>query len=92
MQPTGSSMPIARGAAVASVGLGFFAMVVFWWYPFGLILSSVGFLIGLFCVIRNVRGLHGENTALIGMTLCAIDVATIITLTQLPQSTLFFHL
>jgi len=76
-------MPIARGAASASIGLGFFAMVVFWWYPFGLILSSVGFLIGLFCLARNVRGLHGENHALIGTTLCAIDVTTILTLTQL---------
>jgi hypothetical protein len=92
MQPTGSSMPIARGAAVASVGLGFFAMVVFWWYPFGLILSSVGLLIGLTCLIRKVRGLHGENMALIGTTLCAIDVATIITLTQLPQVSILWHL
>jgi hypothetical protein len=92
MQPTGSSMPIARGAAVASVGLGFFSMIVFWWYPFGLILSSVGFLIALFCVVRNVRGLHGENMALIGLTLCAIAVGTIITLTQLPQVAIFFHL
>ena len=92
MQPTGSSMPIARGAAVASVGIGFFSMVVFWWYPFGLILSLVGFLIGLFCVVRNVRGLHGENMGLIGMTLCAINLTAIITLTQIPQSTVFFHL
>jgi len=92
MQPTGSSMPIARGAAVASVGLGFFSMVVFWWYPFGLILSSVGLLIALFCVVRKVRGLHGENMALIGLALCAIDVTTIVALTQLPQVAILFHL
>lgn len=74
-------MPVLRGASVASISLGFFSMVVFWWYPFGLFLASAGFVIGLFCLICKTRGLYGENLALIGTTLCAIVVSVILTLT-----------
>ena len=31
--------PVAGGLAGASIGLGFFSSIVFWWYPFGPILA-----------------------------------------------------
>jgi len=74
--------PIFSGVATASVGLGFFSLVVFWWYPFALILSGAGLLLGLICLARKVRARRGENIALIGTSLCAIAFGTIITLTQ----------
>ena len=52
-----------RGFAVASVGLGFFSMIVFFWKPFGLILASVGLVLGLTSwVFGNRGGLRGERT------------------------------
>lgn len=84
MQPTnGSSIPVLRGASVAPIGFGFFSLVVFWWYPFSLILSAVGMLIGGYCMIRKVRGIYGENFALIGTSICAINFSIIITLTEI---------
>ncbi len=83
MQSNENAMPVLRGAATVSIGLGFFSMVIFWWYPFALLISSAGFLIGSFCLLRKVRGYRGENLPLIGTTLCAIVVSVIITLTQL---------
>lgn len=82
MQSEMSQTPVLSGVATASVGLGFFSMVVFWWYPFSLILSSVGFVLGLICLARKVRSHSGDNIALIGTSLCAIAAGTIITLTQ----------
>jgi hypothetical protein len=83
MQVKGStSIPVLRGASVAPIGFGFFSLVVFWWYPFSLILSAVGMAIGGFCLLRKVRGIHGENFALIGFAICAINFSIIVTLTQ----------
>ena len=39
--------PIGGGLSGASIGLGFFSMCVFWWYPFSPILSTVGLVLGL---------------------------------------------
>ena len=74
---------IARGLAGASVGLGFFAACVFWWTPFSGILSAVGFVLGLICVLRGVKGgLRGENYAMVGTILCATVLSIVITLNQ----------
>ncbi|MCE9531789.1 MAG: hypothetical protein K8T89_11800 [Planctomycetes bacterium] len=84
MQANCNSSPTLRGIAVASVGMGFFSLVVFWWYPFALILSSVGLLLALICIAFKIRGgLHGENLAVIGATICSMSAGTIITLTQI---------
>jgi len=83
MQSSCNSSPVNRGIAVASVGMGFFSLVVFWWYPFALILSTVGLCLALFCLAFKIRGgLHGENYALIGAVICSISAGTIITITQ----------
>jgi hypothetical protein len=73
---------VARGLATASVGLGFFSMVVFWWYPFGLMLASAGLFFGLVCLGLRVRGREGQNMALVGATLSALSFGAIITLTK----------
>ncbi len=71
-----------RGMATFSVGCGFWTMVVFWWYPYSLIVSASGFVIALFTLALGVRGRNGENLPLIGATLCAISLTIILTITQ----------
>jgi len=82
MTSNGAKIPVLRGASVASVSLGFFSLVVFWWHPFALVLSAIGLLIGLICLARGVKGLYGENFALLGTSLCGIVLSIILTLTQ----------
>jgi hypothetical protein len=74
--------PIARGIAGASIGLGFFSTVVFFWTPFSSFLSTVGLILGLISLLRGVRGYRGENFALGGVALCATSLAITVTLTQ----------
>jgi hypothetical protein len=67
-----------RGIAIASVALGFFGMIVFWWKPFGGMLASVGFILGVTSlIIGNKGGLRGENLALAGTLLCAFDLCVV---------------
>jgi hypothetical protein len=75
---TGYSATV-RGIAIASVALGFFAMIVFWWKPFGGMLATVGLTLGVVSLlIGNKGGLRGENMALIGTLICAFDLSVII--------------
>lgn len=68
-----------RGIAVASVALGFFSMIVFWWKPFGGLLASVGLTLGLISLaIGNKGGLRGENFALAGTLMCAFNLSVIV--------------
>lgn len=71
---------VSGGMAGASIGLGFFSMVVFWWYPFSPILSSVGLALGMYCLFRGVKGPRGENFALGGVALCATSLSMTVTL------------
>lgn len=74
---------VARGMAAASVGLGFFSAVVFFWTPFSSMLSSVGLVLGLISVLRGVKGgLRGENYAMVGTILCATSLGLTLTLVQ----------
>lgn len=74
---------ILRGLAGASCGLGFFSTIVFWWTPFAGCLAAVGLLLGLFCLVRGVRGgLRGENYALAGTAMCALSLSVALTLNQ----------
>jgi hypothetical protein len=74
--------PIARGIAGASIGLGFFSIIVFFWTPFSSFLSTVGLTLGLISLCRGVRGYRGENFALVGTGLCALSLSITVTLTQ----------
>lgn len=64
----------------ASIGLGFFSMVVFWWYPFSPILATVGLVLGLIGLGRGARGPRGENFAFGGVCLCATSLGITVTL------------
>ena len=69
--------------AAASVGMGFFSAIVFWWTPFSGILAAVGFLLGAISVMRGVKGgLRGENYAMVGTLLCATSLGIGLTLNQ----------
>lgn len=74
---------VARGMAAASVGMGFFSAVVFFWTPFSSMLSGVGLALGLISVLRGVKGgLRGENYAMVGTLLCATSLSLTVTLSQ----------
>ena len=80
-RPSPNESPVQRGIAVASVSLGFFSLCVFWWFPFTVILASVGLTAGLRSLLRGVKGgLHGENLALAGTALCATSLGVSVTL------------
>ena len=66
--------------AAASIGLGYFSLVVFFWTPFSSILSTVGLTLGVVSLIRGARGPRGENYALSGSALCAISLSITVTL------------
>jgi hypothetical protein len=44
-----------RGLAVASFGMSFFALLVFWWIPFGFLLSFAASSLGILSIILGVR-------------------------------------
>jgi hypothetical protein len=78
-----NDLPVMRGLAAASCGLGFFSLCVFWWTPFSGCLAVVGLVLGSFCLIRGVRGgLHGENYALAGSALCVVSLSIALALNQ----------
>jgi hypothetical protein len=82
-KPSPNDSYVARGMAAASVGLGFFSSVIFFWTPFTSMLASVGFLLGLISVLRGVKGgLRGENYAMVGTLLCAASLSVSVTLNQ----------
>src|SRR5262245_47626115 len=64
-----------RGIAASSVGLGFFGMLVFWWFPFGMFLGIAGFTLGATSMLFGIRGgLRGENLALVGTVFSVIAI------------------
>jgi hypothetical protein len=71
---------IPGGMAGASIGIGYFSLVVFWWYPFSPIIAAVGLVLGLVGLARGVRGPRGENFAFGGTALCATSLAITLTL------------
>ncbi len=82
-KPSPNDSYLARGIAGASVGLGYFSAVVFFWTPFSSILATVGLILGAFSVGRGVKGgLRGENYAMVGTLLCSASLGVSLTLTQ----------
>src|SRR5262245_10492457 len=80
-KPSPNDSYVARGLAAASVGLGFFSAVIFFWTPFSSLLASVGLMLGLISVARGVKGgLRGENYAMVGTLLCATSLSITLTL------------
>lgn len=71
--------PYMRGMGVVSFSLGFFSMVVFWWFPFGLLIATAGFLFGSFAYLKGVRVGDSDNLAFVGPLLCATSISIIVT-------------
>ena len=71
-----------RGMATFTVACGFWTIVVFWWYPYSLIVSSAGLVLALITLALGVRGRNGENLPLLGAALCTISLTIILTVTQ----------
>ena len=82
-KPSPNDSHVARGLAAASIGLGFFSAVIFFWTPFTSLLATVGLCLGLFSLARGVKGgLRGENYAMVGTLLCAASIGISVTLNQ----------
>lgn len=70
------SAPV-RGLAVASCGLGFFSMCVFWWFPFGMILGGASITLGTIGLILGIRGSTlGQNLPVIGLMMGMTGLGT----------------
>lgn len=60
----------SRGMAAASFCLGFLGSALFWEFPHGLIIATAGMTLGLFSLVRGVRGgAYGEPLSLFGVGL-----------------------
>lgn len=59
-----------RGMAAASFTLGMWASVVFWWYPFGMLIGIMATIFGSISIALGVKGgREGTNLALYGTLL-----------------------
>jgi len=73
-----------RGLAVASFGMSFFALVVFWWIPFGFLLGGAATILGVLSIILGVRTrARGLYYALGGIALSGVVAALSLLTTKL---------
>jgi hypothetical protein len=57
-----------RGIATASFALGLWGTLVFWWYPFGITISSIATTLALISIIMGWRsGQNGFHLAWLGL-------------------------
>lgn len=64
-----------RGLATASFCLGFWGTITFWWYPFGLMVATVGLILGLVTLAMGIRaGKDGENLGALGVFFSATAI------------------
>lgn len=74
--PTPLTFTTRRGLATASFSLGFWALLTFWWYPFGLMIGIVSITCGLISLLMGVKTGHGEhNLAPIGIGLSTVAIS-----------------
>jgi hypothetical protein len=75
-----------RGLAVASFGMSFFALLVFWWIPFGFLLGVASTILGLTSILLGVRTpARGIYYALGGMFVSGIACTTALLTTKLSS-------
>ena len=75
-----------RGLAVASFGMSFFALLVFWWIPFGFLLSVAATTLGLASILLGIRTpARGLYYALGGITVSGIAATTALLCTKLSE-------
>lgn len=69
--------PVRRGIITASVGIGFWSMLVFWWYPYSVFIATVGLVLGLIARVSGWRAeSYGANLASVGVVLNLITLGT----------------
>jgi len=57
-----------RAIATASMCLGIWSCLVFWWYPFGLLIGSVASAMAMACIALGWRaGKEGQHLAWFGL-------------------------
>lgn len=65
-----------RGFATASFSFGLWGSLVFWWYPFGFAIASLGVLFGIISVLLGFRaGKDGEHLAWGGIVIGSIGAS-----------------
>lgn len=75
-----------RGLATASFSLGMWGLLVFWWYPFGMTIATIGVLLGLATLAFGVRaGKDGENLAAFGIFLGSAAIGLAISVYRFMQ-------
>ena len=75
-----------RGFATASFSLGLWGLIVFWWYPFGMSIATVGVLCGIVTLAMGIRaGKDGENLAALGIFLGSCSIGLAITVYRFMQ-------
>jgi hypothetical protein len=73
-----------RGLAVASFGMSFFALLVFWWIPFGFLLAVAATTLAVVSILMGVRTVaRGLNYALGGILVSGIAATTALLSTKL---------
>lgn len=73
-----------RGLAVASLGMSFFANLVFWWIPFGFLLSGAASTLGILAILLGVRTkARGLYYALGGIALSGMAATNALLATKL---------
>jgi len=75
-----------RGLAVASFGMSFFALLVFWWIPFGFLLSAAATGLGVLSILLGVRSVaKGIYYPLGGILVSGIAATTALLTTRLSE-------
>jgi hypothetical protein len=75
-----------RGIAAVSVGIGFWASLVFWWYPYSPFIATIGLSLALFCRFTGVRAHgHGANLPQVGIALNLIAIGAAMTVYRVMQ-------
>jgi len=79
-----------RGLAVASFGMSYFALLVFWWIPFGFLLSFAATSLGILSIILGVRTkARGIYYPLAGILISGIAATNALLTTQLSELIFF---
>ena len=75
-----------RGLAVASFGMSFFALLTFWWIPFGFLLSGAATTLAIVSIFLGVRTVaRGLYYALGGILISGIAATTALLSTKLSH-------
>ncbi len=75
-----------RGLAVASFGMSFFSMIVFWWIPYGILLASAATILAFSSIALGVRSpVRGLYYALGAIALSGTAITTALLCTKLSE-------